>query len=162
MHFLPDLPLTFRLLIPQAVRRTVEVWETVAATLSATAKTDKPTDYLPTPKPEASPPPRPQPSETALRSFLQRPKTGTTRLIVTLTRSHYFYDDVPEPSRKNCFKLSAGSSHAHAFITDNKALSTKLESLLPWGPGKNLIVTVRWQTGGLFTWLELMAVEDSP
>jgi len=41
-------------------------------------------------------------------------------------------------------------------------LSTKLESLLPWGPGKNLTITVRWQSVGQFSWLELIEVEDGP
>lgn len=152
MHFQPELPATFRQRIPAVMQNAMNAWVTIIGLQNTPPAANQP----------PADPEKPQPSEATLRSFLQQPKTGTTQLFVTLTRSHYFFEDVPEPSSKECFAISAGTARGYAFIVGNTPLRMKLQTFLPWGSGKNAIITLRWQTSGKFTWLELIEVKDGP
>jgi len=94
--------------------------------------------------------------EIALSQFLKNTASGTTTLIAWLSRAHYFDDDVPGASEMECFRVSAGASHEHAFLQKNAAVQKHLEKLLPWGQTSLFTVTLTWRQQGAKLWLELL------
>jgi serine/threonine protein kinase len=98
--------------------------------------------------------------ELALSQFLKNTASGTTTLIAWLSRAHYFDDDVPGASEMECFRVSAGASHEHAFLQKNAAVQKHLTKLLPWDEPALFKVTLTWRQEGAKLWLELL--DDSP
>jgi tRNA A-37 threonylcarbamoyl transferase component Bud32 len=94
--------------------------------------------------------------ELALSQFLKNTASGTTTLIAWLSRAHYFDDDVPGASEMECFRVSAGASHEHAFLQKNSAVQKNLAKLLPWDEPALFKVTLTWRQEGAKLWLELL------
>ncbi len=94
--------------------------------------------------------------EIALSQFLKNTASGTTTLIAWLSRAHYFDDDVPGASEMECFRVSAGASHEHAFLQKNAAVQKHLTKLLPWDEPALFKVTLTWRQEGAKLWLELL------
>jgi serine/threonine protein kinase len=94
--------------------------------------------------------------ELALSQFLKNTASGTTTLIAWLSRAHYFDDDVPGASEMECFRVSAGASHEHAFLQKNAAVQKYLTKLLPWDEPALFKVRLTWRQKGAKLWLELL------
>ena len=94
--------------------------------------------------------------ELALSQFLKNTASGTMTLIAWLSRAHYFDDDVPGASEMECFRVSAGASHEHAFLQKNAAVQKHLTKQLPWDEPALFKVTLTWRQQGAKLWLELL------
>ncbi|OYW31450.1 MAG: hypothetical protein B7Z47_01080 [Chthoniobacter sp. 12-60-6] len=85
-------------------------------------------------------------------------------LIATLTRRHYFEDDVPAAAVMACFKVDAENLQRNAFLLQNKPLYKNLSTVLRWGESRRFKVTLNWRQNGAQSWLELTEAQllDDP
>ena len=85
-------------------------------------------------------------------------------LIATLTRRHYFEDDVPLAAVMACFKVDAEKLQRNAFLLQSKPLYQNFSTVLHWGESRRFKATLIWRQNGTQSWLELLEAQllDDP
>ncbi|MBL9118070.1 MAG: hypothetical protein JNJ83_23880 [Verrucomicrobiaceae bacterium] len=101
--------------------------------------------------------------DNMLRQFMANPGIeGRWRFHVSMRRCHYFDDDVPNASTKDCFEIAPpmpGSSDLYAFTETGSQLSRSLANTITWDKRVTWgIVELQWRNDDGKSWVELTSV----
>jgi hypothetical protein len=101
--------------------------------------------------------------DNMLRQFMSNPQIeGRWRFHVSMRRCHYFEDDVPDASSKDCFEIAPpmpGTTDLYAFLQSGSQLSRSLASTITWDKRVTWgIVELQWRQENGKAWVELTAV----
>lgn len=96
-----------------------------------------------------------------LFEFLSDFQEMPARFHVGIRRTHYFEDDVPNLSEKDCFEIQPPlpTYVGYVFVPKNTPLARDLANRLSWETlTAYVIVELRWKRLGEMKWVELTAV----
>jgi len=99
--------------------------------------------------------------DNLLLAFLSDYQDMPARFHVGIRRTHYFEDDVPDLSEKDCFEIQPPlpTYIGYVFVPKNTKLSADLASRLSWETlTAYYIVELRWRRLGEMKWVELTGV----
>jgi hypothetical protein len=80
---------------------------------------------------------------------------------VSMTRTHYFEDKVPNSSNKEAFRISHAPPNpftATVFVDKDSALARDLRDKIPWGAQVFAIAELEWMKLGNQAWVQMAAV----
>lgn len=99
--------------------------------------------------------------DNLLFEFLSDFQEMPARFHVGIRRTHYFEDDVPNLSEKDCFEIQPPlpTYVGYVFVPKNTPLAKDLGTRLTWETlTAYVIVELRWKRLGEMKWVELTAV----
>jgi hypothetical protein len=99
--------------------------------------------------------------DNLLYKFLSQYQNEPVRFHVGIRRTHYFEDDVPDLSGKDCFEIQPPlpTYVGYVFVPKKSALANDLDTKISWETSKAyVIVELRWKKEGDKKWVELLAV----
>jgi hypothetical protein len=96
-----------------------------------------------------------------LEKYLTTFQEGQVRYHVSMTRTHYFEDKVPNSSNKEAFRISPAPPNpfsATVFVDKDSALAKDLRDKIPWGAQVFAIIELEWMKLGDQAWVQMSAV----
>ncbi len=96
-----------------------------------------------------------------LENYLTNFQEGQALFHVSMTRTHYFEDKVPNSSNKEAFRINPAPPNpfsATVFVDKDSALSRDLRDKIPWGAQVFAIVGLEWMKLGNQAWVQMSAV----
>lgn len=96
-----------------------------------------------------------------LENYLTNFQEGQALFHVSMTRTHYFEDKVPNSGNKEAFRINPAPPNpfsATVFVDKDSALSRDLRDKIPWGAQVFAIVGLEWMKLGNQAWVQMSAV----
>lgn len=96
-----------------------------------------------------------------LEKFLSSYQEGPGRFHVGITRQHFFEDTVPNPEKKEAFRINPPPPNpyeAHVLVEKDSAIARDLKDKIPWGTQVWAIVELEWVRLGNQQWVQLVGV----
>ncbi len=96
-----------------------------------------------------------------LEHYLTNYQEGPALFHVSMTRTHYFEDKIPNPGNKEAFRINPAPPNPFAatvFVDKDSALSRDLRDKVPWGAQVFAIVELEWIKLGDQSWVQMSAV----
>lgn len=96
-----------------------------------------------------------------LEHYLTNYQEGQALFHVSMTRTHYFEDKIPNPGNKEAFRINPAPPNpfsATVFVDKDSTLSRDLRDKVPWGAQVFAIVGLEWIKLGNQAWVQMSAV----
>jgi hypothetical protein len=96
-----------------------------------------------------------------LENYLTNFQEGQALFHVSMTRTHYFEENVPNSSHKEAFRINPAPPNPFAatvFVDKDSALSRDLRDKIPWGAQVFAIVGLEWMKLGDRAWVQMSSV----
>lgn len=93
-----------------------------------------------------------------LENYLTNFQEGQALFHVSMTRTHYFEENVPNSSHKEAFRINPAPPNpfsATVFVDKDSALSRDLRDKIPWGAQVFAIVGLEWMKLGDRAWVQM-------